>query len=501
MPTTISDLFDLIINNGLGNDGCDLNLYIFKSKELASFGRHPCYQLKGKLIPKEFSDEYKTIIVFDNDYKYKHKDELPCSIDFFGYEAFREFLFKYKPENMPIEEFLDPIIRSGYKDIIDFDYVGLTYVMVSDSKAFNDPDLEETIKKKTEEYFQKENPDQILLEMFGYNKFKDPKVEQNHRSHHKFVDRYAEVSFIGMTYKLFVHNQYIEDPRSLINIFMFDKMSEELGSINDQHVGRFILPFRIKLRLEKDIKSSCPPFSKELEVDTIYKDGVPMDSKAIPKIYRLSMDFLKYHDKLEVTQRLKSYRRGAYEQAENFLQIRQDCSHLNLIEKRIREAVKGDSNLTNEAWLSLIIRCAMFLDNGLSLHKDGINESFLSSPSKELDISKDSGFGKDFRLHLFGAGDSKMLLSPNSIIEKLSSDLEDLKTWTEGFKEIVHFMKTCFSEEEMNIDLTMEDFVIKVLGRTVPTDPLSVINSINRVENHELCSYLKPAAKIARELL
>ena len=417
----------------------------------------------------------------------------PDNLDF---EETKKLIEDYKPYTENIETFLDPIIRSAYDSELVMDYYGTVNVQISGG----DLNLGEAKKLCTElldNFFETTSPIDILKAVFDLHEGRKKNVIIN-----TFYKDYKNINSVmkgfGMTYKAFAPEKYIVNPKELREAFIVDQLVED----EYKPKNRFYMPFNLKgVKLIKTVKTNCPPFTKSTNIEATYAEGLPMDTHAVPKAFRLCMDYLKYGNRLEVIMRKKPVTgNNKYPPAVPYLQLKQDNRNLTATQAELRELVKNDESLSDDLWLPMLLRLYMVVGEGPSLITDD-NKNFLKDmTASEIFFNKKipKGFSgsEDFRLRIDDSKTSETKLSPNTIIHYLEDNISDLKTWLEGFEGMVKMIKSNYTEAERADEVSMEGLFIRIMGNAIDLDPIKLIT-----HETDLGGYLASASEIAKRLI
>jgi hypothetical protein len=417
----------------------------------------------------------------------------PEDLDF---EETKKLIEDYKPYAENIETFLDPIIQSAYGYELVMDYYGTVNVQISGG----DINLGEAKKLCTEfldNFFSTTSPIDILKAVLDLHEGRKKDIIIN-----TFYKDYKNINSVmkgfGMTYKAFAPERYIANPKELREAFIVDQLVED----EYKPKNRFYMPFNLKgVKLVKTVKANCPPFTKSSNIEATYVEGLPMDTQAAPKAFRLCMDYLKYGDRLEIITRKKPVTgNNKYPPAVPYLQLKQDNRNLTVTQAELRELIKNDESLSNEIWITLLLRIFMVAGGGSSLITDD-NKVFLKDlNSSEIFFNKKipKGFSgsEDFRLKISGSPIDETKLSPNTIIHYLEDDISDLKTWLEGFEGMVKMIKENYTESERADEVSMKGLFIRIMGNAIDLDPINLI-----AHNADLGGYLASASEIAKRLI
>ena len=478
--------------------------FIFSTKQ--SFGEKG-YKLTDKIstYEDEQTDGFYTRCPFHDEAMIVRKEESGLFADgprdfpsWVGHkEKIVDRLLSFVPEGENFEDYLAPILNSGYGKPINMSFE--TYLCTY---------LEDTTYKKGDRAVFKEVATALirssLIRKYPFTHRKDHNYE--------FKDLLPKIMVIKethMSYKLIlpdVYNTY----EGFLSAFKFEE-----AVFKDENKGMAIVPVRFDgVQFVKSIKNSCPPFTKEKDLEAKYGgDGVPIETKAVQQSFRYQMDLLKYRDRLEITTAMYSSTARYSATPTLFIRLsKKDVYANDPIESQIYERIRQCGDLSRTKWFPLILQLLMasggsnrLIDYlGYTLKYPANSEYVIRSrngfsSSDQIDDNTDAG---DFNINLDHGPKSTDLVSINDLKKRFKEDIEVLQELENDFERVVEFLDELkFNPEE---PMDMKDFFVKASAKLVACDPLTIIGISQREDDKgskAKTEYLSAIADVAKNFI
>lgn len=417
-------------------------------------------------------------------------------------EATAKRLLEMVPEGMSYEEYLAPLFNSGYGHPIEVPFE--TYLSVDlGNTAFKHGDKNDfcsKVKARILDALYKKYP--IKRETTDGRKLGDL-LPDFYSEGHNIVESH-------MRYKVILPDEY-KTHEGFVSAIRFEEMT-----MLNENLGRAIIPVRFEgTQFVKCLKNTCPPFTKESELEKKYGGkGVPLNTSAGQQSFRYQMDLLKYRDRLEIVTamyRPKNCRYG--EEPVQFARLSKKAEYAaNPVESQVYDEVRNSQDITRTNWFPLIVQVFMLSDASSKL-MDMLGHILKSSANGVYVVNSGSGFSSpdtvnfyakgDFSINFDHGPDSKEMVTVNDLKKRFKENAETLKTLHEEFENIVNFLENLHFDHETPLE--MKDFFVKLSSQIIQCDPLGVMNLCNRTnpngsrENNT--DYLEIIGRVAAKLI